>query len=182
MIYRLATGARTSLKHRLFSGLFVLAITTGFPVLAAWLNYENLSFSDTQIVEKPKPGSVLGVTTANNPDDGSNSDGNVRVSTSQQLPMANTPSSKPITSRPRGTILPQPPVTPSAPATPVPVPTPTTPATPIPTQPTPTVPEPPITVDPNPEEGEPIIDLGVVEVPAPAPILPETPLDPLLNP
>lgn len=76
MIYRLATGAQSALKQRIITGAFVLAVTTGFPVLGAWLNYENLRLDPTNVAqEQAAGGNVLGESTTNNPrtgDDGSN--------------------------------------------------------------------------------------------------------------
>ena len=161
MIYRLATGARTSLRHRIMSGLFVLTITTGFPVFAAWLNSENLGLRNTQITEEADEGEVLGTNTMGEPSNNSDGDANA----SQQVPVADTPATAPITIRPRSRVLPRT-TTPSVPAAPAPAPVPAAPTPPVPT----------ITVEPEPEADEPLIDLDVIEVPNPMNVVPEDPV------
>lgn len=66
MVYRLSTGASSDLKRRLTSAGMVLGITIGFPLLAAWLNYENLIPGPTNITQDDTPGVVLGQNTDSN--------------------------------------------------------------------------------------------------------------------
>jgi hypothetical protein len=162
MIYRLGTGARTGLKHRLFSGLFVLMVTAGFPVLASWLNYENLNLTNHPVAEETDGGSVLGVSTDNGA--GSNGGGGGNIIVSQQAPLATTPITKPISTTPRSKSLA--PVNPSlVPVAPVPT-TPILPSTPSVTEtPTPAAPD-PVPVDP-PADPTPPLDPLVQQVTEP---------------
>ncbi len=68
MIYRLSQGAIKGWKKQLASSGLVLVLTLGFPVLAAWLNYEHHNLST---FPNGSVGAVLGESTGSdqaNPD------------------------------------------------------------------------------------------------------------------
>lgn len=69
MIYRLSEGAIKEWKKQLASGMLVLAVTLGFPVLAAWLNYERHNLSTFPNGSLTQQGAVLGESTNGEPAD-----------------------------------------------------------------------------------------------------------------